>query len=59
VQSHYVSEGVDELDAEKLTPLLLIRYQNSISEAVADLGKPDDIKKALVGFQGFLNQKAA
>jgi type I restriction enzyme R subunit len=28
---------------EKLAPLLRIRYQNSIADAVADLGKPEQI----------------
>ena len=38
VLSHYVSVGVDELDQEKLTPLLRLKYHNSIADAVADLG---------------------
>jgi type I restriction enzyme R subunit len=40
VLAHYVGVGVDELDQEKLTPLLRLRYSNSISDAVADLGRP-------------------
>jgi type I restriction enzyme, R subunit len=56
VLSHYVSVGVDELDSEKLTPLLRLKYHNSISDAVADLG--NDINQAFVGFQKFLYQKA-
>ena len=40
VLSHYVSVGVEELSQEKLTPLLRLKYHNSISDAVADLGKP-------------------
>ncbi len=35
--------GVDELDTEKLTPLLRLKYHNSIADAVADLGRPDEI----------------
>ena len=59
VLSHYVSVGVDELDQEKLTPLLRLRYHNSIADAVADLGKPEEIGKVFSGFQKFLYQEAA
>jgi type I restriction enzyme R subunit len=43
VLSHYVRVGVQELDQEKLTPLLRLKYNNSIADAVAHLGKPEDI----------------
>ncbi len=33
VLAHYVGGGVDELDQEKLTPLLRLKYFNSISDA--------------------------
>jgi len=59
VLSHYVSIGVDELDQEKLTPLLRLKYHNSIADAVADLGDPGEINKVFVGFQKFLYQEAA
>lgn len=59
VLAHYVSEGVGELDQEKLTPLLRLRYRNSIADAVADLGKPDEIGRVFVGFQKYLYQEAA
>jgi type I restriction enzyme R subunit len=59
VLSHYVSIGVDELDQEKLTPLLRLKYHNSIADAVADLGRPEEINKVFVGFQKFLYQEAA
>ena len=58
VLSHYVSVGVDELDQEKLTPLLRLRYHNSIADAVADLGKPEEIGLVFSGFQKFLYQPA-
>ena len=32
-----------ELNQDKLKPLLLIKYHNSIQDAVADLGKPEEI----------------
>jgi type I restriction enzyme, R subunit len=59
VLAHYVGVGVDELDQEKLTPLLRLKYSNSISDAIADLGKPEEISKIFVGFQKYLYQSAA
>jgi type I restriction enzyme R subunit len=59
VLSHYVSEGVGELDQDKLTPLLRLKYQNSIADAVADLGKPEEIGRVFAGFQKYLYQVAA
>jgi type I restriction enzyme, R subunit len=59
VLSHYVSVGVDELDLEKLTPLLRLKYHNSIADAVADLGRPDEIGKVFSGFQKYLYQQQA
>jgi type I restriction enzyme R subunit len=56
VLSHYVSVGVDELDLDKLTPLLRIRYHNSIADALADLGRTEEIRKVFSGFQRFLYQ---
>ena len=58
VLSHYVSVGVEELDQEKLTPLLRLKYHNSIADAVADLGKPEEIGKAFSGFQKYLYREA-
>ena len=54
VLSHYVSVGVEELDQSKLTPLLRLKYHDSIADAVADLGKPDEIGKVFAGFQKYL-----
>jgi len=59
VLSHYVREGVGELDQAKLTPLLRLKYRNSIADAVADLGKPDEIGRVFAGFQKYLYQVAA
>ncbi len=47
VLSHYVSVGVEELDQEKLTPLLRLKYHDSIADAVADLGRPEEIGQGL------------
>jgi type I restriction enzyme R subunit len=54
VLSHYVTVGVEELSAEKLTPLLKLKYHDSIPDAVADLGAPKQIQEAFIGFQKFL-----
>ncbi len=54
VLTHYVEEGVDELDQAKLTPLLKLRYHDSLADAVADLGKPEEINKVFSGFQRYL-----
>jgi type I restriction enzyme R subunit len=59
VLAQYVGVGVDELDQEKLTPLLRLKYFNSISDAVKDLGMPEEINKVFVGFQKYLYQEAA
>ena len=58
VLSHYVREGVEELDQEKLTPLLRLRYNNSISDALADLGSASEIGKTFAGFQRYLYSAA-
>jgi type I restriction enzyme R subunit len=57
VLSHYVSVGVEELDQNKLTTLLRLKYNDSIVDAVADLGAPDEIGKVFSGFQRFLYAK--
>jgi type I restriction enzyme R subunit len=54
VLSHYVSVGVEELDQAKLTPLLRLKYHDSIADAVADLGKPEEIGRVFAGFQKYL-----
>ena len=59
VLSHYVNVGVEELDAGKLTPLLHLKYHNSIHDAVADLGAPKQTQEIFVGFQKFLYGPAA
>lgn len=58
VLAHYVKEGVDELESEKLTPLLKLKYNNAIADAIADLGKPELIKNVFVGFQKYLYQQS-
>lgn len=57
VLSHYVEIGVEELDQEKLTPLLWLKYPNSLNDAMTELGQPEDIRIAFMGFQKYLYQK--
>ncbi len=59
VLSHYVSEGVSELDQDKLTPLLRLKYENSIRDAITDLGQPETIGAAFSGFQRHLYAEAS
>jgi type I restriction enzyme, R subunit len=49
---------VQELDREKLTPLLKLKYRNAIADAVADLGRPEEIGYLFAGFQKYLYQQA-
>jgi type I restriction enzyme R subunit len=57
VLAHYVSEGVRELDQEKLSPLLKLKYHNAIADAFADLGRPEEIGQLFAGFQKYLYQQ--
>ena len=50
VLAHYVGVGVDELDKEKLTPLLRLKYHNSIADAIADLGDARGNRQGVRGF---------
>ncbi len=58
VLSHYVKEGVEELEPEKLSPLLKLKYNNAIADAIVDLGEPAQIKDVFVGFQRYLYQRS-
>ncbi|MFZ1833262.1 MAG: DEAD/DEAH box helicase family protein, partial [Pseudomonadales bacterium] len=59
VLSHYVAIGVEELDQAKLTPLLKLKYHDSLPDAVADLGRPEQIGKVFSGFQRYLYMEPA
>jgi type I restriction enzyme R subunit len=52
----YVRVGVEELAQDKLSPLLKLKYHDAIADAVADLGKPEEIRKFFAGFQKYLYQ---
>ncbi len=56
VLAQYVKVGVEELAQDKLSPLLKLKYHNAIADAVADLGKPEEIGRVFVGFQKYLYQ---
>jgi hypothetical protein len=53
VLDHYVAQGVEELDQEKLPDLLTLKYQ-SVPDAVAELGSVADIRDVFIGFQEHL-----
>ena len=54
VLGQYVKQGVDELDDLKLKDLLKLKYNNAISDAFAELGQPDQVRRVFVGFQRHL-----
>lgn len=58
VLSHYVAQGVEELDQSKLNSLLRLRYHDSLADAVNDLGDPQEIGKVFSGFQKYLYVEA-
>jgi len=58
VLSQYVVVGTEELASEKLPPLLRLKY-HAISDAVAELGKPEEIGMIFAGFQKYLYQPGA
>jgi type I restriction enzyme R subunit len=53
VLAQYVSQGVEELEQEKLGPLIALKY-GSATEAAAKLGGAATIRDAFVGFQRHL-----
>ncbi len=59
VLSHYVAVGVEELNPSKLTPLLKLKYRDSLADAVADLGEVAGISRSFREFQRYLYQDTA
>ncbi len=53
VLDHYISQGVGELDQEKLPGLLTLKY-NSVGDAVIELGEIVEIRNVFIGFQEHL-----
>jgi type I restriction enzyme R subunit len=56
VLAHYVQDGDEELDQSKLSTLLRLKY-GAIPDAIASLGKPEEISNAFVGFQKYLYEQ--
>jgi len=54
VLAHYVAEGVQELAPDKLTSLLRLKYNNSIADAIKDLGDAKEIRSWFESFQRYL-----
>ena len=54
VLQHYVTVGVEELDVGKLSPLLRLRYHDSLADAFEQLGPPMEITQMFTGFQNYL-----
>jgi len=54
VLAQYVKVGDAELDTEKLSPLLKLKYNNAISDAFAELGSPAQVRELFRGFQRYL-----
>ena len=53
VLGHYITQGVGELDQEKLPDLLVLKYQ-SVGDAVTELGSVPEIRDVFIGFQEHL-----
>ena len=53
VLGHYISQGVDELNQDKLPGLLALKY-HSVGDAVAELGSVAEIRDVFIGFQEHL-----
>lgn len=50
VMGQYITQGVQELDQDKLARLLELRYQ-TLADATAQLGDPQNIRNAFINFQ--------
>jgi type I restriction enzyme R subunit len=54
VRAQYAAQGVDELDADKRSPLLKLKYRNAMADAFAALGRPDQVRWVFVDLQRHL-----
>ncbi|MFM8474943.1 MAG: EcoAI/FtnUII family type I restriction enzme subunit R, partial [Planctomycetaceae bacterium] len=57
VLQHYVSVGVEELDVGKLSPLLRLRYHDSLQDAFEQLGEAGEVRQMFTDFQKYLYVK--
>jgi len=53
VLTHYIAQGVTELDPEKLPSLLELKY-TSIHDALPILGGAQKVREVFIGFQEYL-----
>ncbi len=53
VLSKYVESGIEELDLDRLSELLTIKYK-SIHDAQVQMGNAEDIKESFIKFQKYL-----
>lgn len=53
VLEKYVDAGVKELEQEKLSELVKLRY-NTIDDGLAELGDAEQIKEVFISFQKYL-----
>lgn len=53
VLAQYVNQGVGELDQDKLSPLLRLRYR-VLNDAFVELGRPEDVRRLFNGSQRHL-----
>jgi type I restriction enzyme R subunit len=58
VLKQYITSGVYELDEDKLSPLLILKY-NAITDAKRELGNIASIRDTFIGFQAHLYDKVA
>lgn len=58
VLAKYVETGVEELDLEKLSPLLELKY-HSIADGIEELGSVDTIRATFIAFQQYLYERKA
>ena len=56
VLQQYEDHGVDELETEKLTPLLKLNYGGALSDAFRELGPAETVRSLFVGMQRHLYQ---
>ncbi len=52
----YQVHGVDELESDKLTPLLKLKYGGALNDAFSELGPADRVRSLFVGLQRDLYQ---
>jgi type I restriction enzyme R subunit len=55
VLDQYVSQGVEELETDKLSKLIALKYNSSLADGIEDLGGDvDQIRSMFIEFQAHL-----